>query len=161
MAIGNNSFDSSSNKESSDEDLVILQESFCIRLTKVAEKTDSKSGEILISIVHGVVRKNYTCLLDTGTSQSLLNEKLADEKAVVKSKKKTSWETKGENFSTSKRVIVKDCKLPQFTSHRKFDGLFHLFNSMVPGPVNVAVTATFTGHFGLIFRFCCRYGNIY
>ena len=34
-------------------------------------------------------------------------------------------------------------------------------NSMVPGPVNVAVTATFTGHFGLIFRFCCRYGNIY
>ena len=34
-------------------------------------------------------------------------------------------------------------------------------NSMVPRPVNVAVTATFTGHFGLIFRFCCRYGNIY
>ena len=34
-------------------------------------------------------------------------------------------------------------------------------NSMVPRPVNVAVTATFTGHFGLIFCFCCRYGNIY
>ena len=34
-------------------------------------------------------------------------------------------------------------------------------NSMVPGPVNVSVTATFTGHFGLILCFCCRYGNIY
>ena len=30
-------------------------------------------------------------------------------------------------FSTTKRVEVKDCKLPQFTSHRKFNGNFHLY----------------------------------
>ena len=28
-----------------------------------------------------------------------------------------------------KRVVIKECKLPQFTSHRKFDGLFHLFKN--------------------------------
>ena len=127
LAASKGFFDSTSEEESSDDESVVSQESFCINLTNLAKETDSKSGEILISIVRGAVRKNYTCLLDTGTSQSLLSEKLADEKAVVKSKKKTCWETKGGKFSTSKRVIVKDCKLPQFTSHRKFDGLFHLF----------------------------------
>ena len=98
LAASKGFFDSTSEEEDSDDDSVISQESFCIQSAKIAENKDSKSGEILISIVRGGVRKNYTCLLDTGTSQSLLSEKLADEKAVVKSKKKTCWETKGEKY---------------------------------------------------------------
>ena len=35
------------------------------------------------------------------------------------------------------------------------------FNSMVPGPVNVAFLATFTARFWPIFRFCCLFGNIF
>ena len=117
MAASKSFFDSFSSEENSDEESVISQESFCIHSTKMVKEKDSKSGEILISIVRRGVRKNHTCLLDMGTTQSLLSERLADEKAVIKSKKKTRWETKGGKFSTSKRVIVKDCKLPQFTSH--------------------------------------------
>ena len=81
----------------------------------------------MILIVRKGNRKNYTCLSDTGTSESMLNEKLSDENTVVKTEKKISWETKAGNFFTSKRVVIKECKLPQFTSHRKFDILFHLF----------------------------------
>ena len=121
-------FDSTSEEEdSSDKDSIISQESFFVCSTNLVEDGDSTSGEILLSVVLGGVRKNYTCLLDTGTSKSLLSKRLIDEKAVVKLEKKTCWETKGGKFFTSKRVMVKDCKLPQFTSHRKFDGLFHLF----------------------------------
>ena len=73
------------------------------------------------------IRKNYTCLLGTGTSESLLSERLADKEVIVNSKKKIEWETHTGNFSTQKRVIMKECKLPQFATHCKIDGLFHLF----------------------------------
>lgn len=45
----------------------------------------------------------------------------------------------GEQFSTSKRVIVKDCKLPQFTSHCEFHGLFHLFKMSIDGWYNAII----------------------
>ena len=111
---------------SSDNESVVLQESHSMRPKKEGH-SNSKSGEILLSIVRKGNQKNFTCLLDTRSSKSMLSEKLADEKAIIKSEKKTSWETKAGKFSTSKRVIIKEYKLPQFTSHRKFNGLFHLF----------------------------------
>ena len=39
--------------------------------------------------------------------------------------------------------------------------LLLFFNSMVPGPVNVAQKATFIARFRLIFRICCLFGNIF
>ena len=87
--------------------------------------------------------------MDTGTSQSLLDERLVDKKVVVKSKKKTYWETKGGKFSTSKRAIVKDCKLPQFTSHRKFDGLFHLFKKSTTDRYDAIIGRDLLGKIGV------------
>ena len=88
---------------------------------------DKKSGEVLFSIIIHGKRANYVCLLDIGMLQSLVDEYLADSEATMKSKRKTFWETKGGKFSTSKKVVLKDCKLLQFMSHRKFDGVLHLF----------------------------------
>ena len=85
------------------------------------------SGEILLSVSVQGVCKNVVALLDSGTSQSLLNTKLADENATIKSNRYIKWETKAGEFSTESRVLVKECRLPQFTSHCKFDRVFHLF----------------------------------
>ena len=153
----------SEEEESSDEDSIISQESFCVQSAKLVENGDSTSGEILLSVVLGGVRRNYTCLLDTGTSQSLLSEQLVDEKAVVKSEKKTCWETKGGKFSTSKRVVVKDCKLPQFTSHRKFDGLFHLFEKSDDDQYDAIIGRDLLGQIGIDLIYSTghvRWGNI-
>ena len=120
------SLNDSSSEEDSDDESVLSHESYCV-ISKKSDEEKQLGGEVLISLIKKGVRKNYTCLLDTGTSESLLSEKLADEKAVVTSKEKIEWETQAGNFSTQKRVTVKECKLPQFTTHRKFDGLFHLF----------------------------------
>ena len=82
-------------------------------------------GEVLLSVSVNSARKNVVALLDSGTSQSLLNRTLADENVTIKSKRPVRWETKAGEFSTMQQVVLKGCKLPQFTSHRKFEGTFH------------------------------------
>ena len=75
-------FDSSDDDddESQDSESVVSQESFCMTEKKNVSNEDNKSGEILLSIMRKGKRFNYTCLLDTGTPQSLLDEKLVDKK---------------------------------------------------------------------------------
>ena len=97
ILAGKKGFFSSSDEESSDDESVISQESHCMRPEK-ENFIELKSGEILFSIVRKGNSKNYKCLLDTGTTESMLSEKLADEKAIVKTEKKNSWETKAGNF---------------------------------------------------------------
>ena len=72
-----------------------------------------------------------------------------DEKAIVKSKHKTSWETKAGKFSMSKRVVVKECKLPQFMSHRKFDRLFHLFKKTKKDRYDAIIGRDLLGKMGI------------
>ena len=91
------------------------------------ESGNEMSGEILLSVLVEGVRKNVVALLDSETSQLPLNSKLADENATIKSQNTVRWETKAGKFSTKKKVLVKECQLLQFTAHRKFDGIFHLF----------------------------------
>ena len=114
-----------SSDSSSNEDSDCTEESNCMGDTKSEKKT--VGGEVLISIVRETGRKNYVCLLDSGTSSSLMSDKLVGKNAKVTSNRTVKWETKAGEFKTKKEVLVKDCKLPQFTTNRKFEGKFNLF----------------------------------
>ena len=111
---------------SSSDESVSSEESNCLRNSEKLEKP-LLSGEVLLSVERAGVHKNYVCLLDSGSSSSLIGEKLVDKKSVMVSKKTVKWETKAGEFKTKKIVKVHNCKLPQFTSNRKFDGDFHVF----------------------------------
>lgn len=90
-------------ERSDSNESVVSEESFCMTQTRDVPEGDTKSGEVLLSIVKHEKQANYVCLLDTGTSQPTVDERLANSKTTVKSKWKTFWETKGGKFSTSKR----------------------------------------------------------
>ena len=111
----------------SSEDSDCTEESNCMRATRKESKTTTLSGEVLISVVRDASRENYVCLLDTGTSSSLMSDKLVGKNVEVSSNQTVKWETKAGEFRTTKEVLVKDCKLPQFTTSRKFEGKFNLF----------------------------------
>ena len=72
---------------------------------------------MLLSVTVNGTWRNIVALLDSGTSQSLLNTNLADKHATIKSKKSVKWETKAGEFSTARQVVLNGYKLPQFT-HR-------------------------------------------
>ena len=74
---------------SSDEESLWSNDSNENYSTNLADpKTENEiSGEVLLSVSVNGTRKNVVALLDSGTSQSLLNRTLADENATIKSKR--------------------------------------------------------------------------
>ena len=100
----------SEESESEDESLWShdSQELFSTNVVET-ESGNEMSGEILLSVLVEGVRKNVVALLDSGTSQSLLNTKLADENATIESRKTVRWEIKSGEFSTKKKALVKEC----------------------------------------------------
>ena len=121
-------FDETSDEEvdSSDEESLWSNENYETNLVD-EKRGNNVSGEILLSILVNGTRKNVVALLDSRTSQSLFNRSLTDKNMTIKSKKTVKWETKAGEFCTMGRALVKACKMPQFTSQRKFDRVFHLF----------------------------------
>ena len=73
----------------------------------------------MLSVDVNGTRKNIKALLDSGTSQSLLNRNLADENVTIKLKRPVKWETKSGEFSTLQQVVLRGCKLPHFYSTSK------------------------------------------
>ena len=109
------------------------------------------------------IQKNVVALLDSGTSQSLLNKNLAGENATIKSKKSVKWETKAGEFSTVCRVVLKGCKLPQFTWNRKFDGTFHLFGKQDSDRYNAIVGRDLMTNLGIDLVYSTgeiKWGNV-
>ena len=73
--------------------------SFSINLAET-EENNGISREVLLSVVLQGVHKNVMCLLNSGTSQSLMNKGLIDRKRTIKSKKAEKREIKAAKFST-------------------------------------------------------------
>ena len=103
--------------------------------TKSLTKEDSNgtlSAEIIVVVPNEDGGNKYTTylgLLDSGASGSLANKKITNANSTSKGKtSETTWQTKAGTFTTSEEVQVKKIVLPQFTTKRKIDGSFHLFN---------------------------------
>lgn len=89
------------------------------------------SLKILIALPDGVGGKKFTTylgLVDSGASGSLGNSKILTSRSTVKKlSNTTTWETKTGTFQTNKVVDFKDVRLPQFTTKRRVDAKFDLF----------------------------------
>ena len=98
-----------------------------------ASTNESKamSAEMLVSIPIEEGSKKYVtviALFDTGSSKSLMDEKLIDKKGFsMNETPETVWATEAGSFSTSKEVIIKGVRLPQFTTKRKVEFEFSVF----------------------------------
>ena len=80
-----------------------------------------KSGKKCITIV---------ALFDTGSSKSLIDEKLVSKLKGydVKNTSKVLWKTEAGSFTTSKEILLEQLRLPQFTTKRKVDFKFTVFS---------------------------------
>ena len=130
----------------------------------VCNKTGSDvSGEVLLSVTVNGIWRNVVALLDSGTSQSILNGNLADKNATIKSKKSVKWETKTGEFSTARQVVLKGFKLPQFTLNRKFDDTFHLFRKQDSNRYNAIVGRDWMTNLGIDLVYSTgdiKWGNV-
>ena len=70
----------------------------------------------------------------------------------------------GLDYALSRNISLREntngieCKFPFYTCHYLKS---ILFNSIVPGHVNVAFSASFMNHFKSIFHECCQKGIVY
>ena len=72
-----------SDKDSSDKKSLVSQGNYCIQPEKKNEN-NPESRISLILINGNGTPKNYTCLLNAGTPESILNTKLADKNTILK-----------------------------------------------------------------------------
>ena len=90
-------------------------------------KTHHFSPEIVVEIVdqNGNLRP-IRCLLDTGTSASILLKQYV-RRGCSKTKKSESvkWTTMGGTFETSRKALV-EFSLPEFTTRKKITHLVHV-----------------------------------
>ena len=85
-------FFGTSDEDSSDKESVVSQENYCIQPEKKNENNPESRISLILINGNGTL-KNSTCLLDAGTSKSIVNKKLTDKKSIVRSSKKINWET--------------------------------------------------------------------
>ena len=101
-------------------------------MTTVDDDKESQalSADMMISIPTGIgskTYKSYRMLIDNGASDDLANENIISSRSGVEEECNSTWKTKVGTFTTTKKVRVKNIKLPQFTASRSFDTSFHLF----------------------------------
>ena len=89
----------------------------------------TKSSELLISLpTHAGSKKykTYLCLIDSGTSSSLISKDIIADFPLA-TNAATEWKTQAGVFKTNGLVRIAKLCLPQFTIKRKIDASFHTF----------------------------------
>ena len=111
-----------------DEETPKRKESYKISESKESNK-EINGGEILLTIpaVQDYPKRTIICLLDSGSSSSLLNYDVANRNVKNKTRHKEVWDTKGGTFTTFAKTTILDLQLPQFTTRRNFRTEMHLF----------------------------------
>ena len=96
------------------------------------EKQEVLSAEMLIAIPvtsNSKKYKTYLALIDTGTSASLIDEKIVKDAGYeLAPTTESEWKTQGGNFKTRGKVNFTKFVLPQFSNKRKVNAGFHLFS---------------------------------
>ena len=86
-------------------------------------------AEILLTIpaVQDHPKRTIICLLDSGSSSSLLNYDVANRNVKSKTRHKEVLDTQGGTLTTFAKTTISNLQLPQFTTRRNFHTEMHLF----------------------------------
>ena len=91
-------------------------------------KEETVSAEILVTLPREGKNKIFIALLDSGTSASLVSDKVAKLGTYIRKTKSTKWTTQAGNFVTGSRSKLTRLKLPQFTIRRSIAFDAHVFD---------------------------------
>ena len=93
------------------------------------KKTEIDGAEILLTIPATDKRKKKTllCLVDTGTSSSLIDSEAVDDVITDRQKKRVEWATQAGEFATHAEGKIEKLQLPEFRTRRDFQHTFQLF----------------------------------
>jgi len=113
---------------SDDEDSPKRKESFKIDDSN-QDNEETNGAEILLTIpaVNDHPKRTILCLLDSGSSSSLLNYDVANRNVNEKKRHKEVWDTQGGSFTTFAKTTLSNLQFPQFTTRRNFEAELHLF----------------------------------